>query len=118
MAEDKYRITLTEAQLTYLLSRIEQETQPTLHKYFRVFMAKMHLGAVSAAFTSIGRKSVEERLEEATLSGPERRLLAYTKYQDNPRACSTEEVKFAKTYMYENDLMTPAEEEEFEHDQI
>jgi hypothetical protein len=83
-----------------------------LDAYFKVFITKMEVGTISAAYMGEEKKSIEERLD---LINPEdRREYNYMKYVSNPKFCTEDEIKDAKLYMYLNDMMTDMEEEEFE----
>lgn len=77
----------------------------------KLFVAKMNLGIVNPAFTSAPKATLEERLG---IDPVEKRLLAYEKWKLDPYLCSQHEFALAQTYRYENDLMTPDEEREYE----
>lgn len=119
MSQAKYRLSFTEQEINYLHqlvctdpSSATKDLQDRLHRYFKLMKTKLEIGAVSAAFTSSPKKSLEEKL--GMLDPVEAREAAYLKWQTNPALCTEEEVQKAKTHMYENGLFTESEEEEFE----
>lgn len=122
MTQQKFRPSLTSQQIAYLIALIEMDeaaVTETLRfstlRVLKVFNLKMQIGAVSAAFTSTPRQSVEEQLGMDDLTPEEKREVSYRKWQGNPLLCTEQEVMQAKTYMYENNMMTDAEAEEFEN---
>ena len=120
MSQAQYRLSFTEQEINYLHqlvctdpSSATKDLQDRLHRYFKLMKTKLEIGAVSAAFTSSPKKSLEEKL--GMLDPVEAREAAYLKWQTNPALCTEEEIQKAKTHMYENDMMTAEEEEAFEN---
>lgn len=120
MSQAKYRLSFTEQEINYLHQLVctdpfpaTKDLQDRLHRYFKLMKTKLEIGAVSAAFTSSPKKSLEEKL--GIIDPVEAREAAYLKWQTNPAICTEEEIQKAKTHMYENDMMTAEEEEAFEN---
>lgn len=124
MAAKKYfRPSLTASEISLLVAIVKDsaavqnspEKQGLLIKLLQ-FDFKLQTGAIAPAFTST-RQSLEESLglgEGNAVSQLESRKIAYEKYQKFPELCTPDEISSAKTYAYENDLMTLQEEAEFE----
>ena len=120
MSQAKYRLSFTEQEINYLHqlvctdpSNTTKDLQDRLHRYFKLMKAKLAIGAVSAAFIASPKKSLEEKL--GLIDPITAREAAYLKWQTNPTLCTPDEIQKAKTHMYENDMMTASEEEEFEN---
>lgn len=118
----KYRPSLSAVEIRYILDlcnadqRAETEKLSTsLSSKLRVFSLKMQLGIVSASHTAAPVTTLEERLGLESMTPADRRSAAYSKYKLNPNYCSVEELKLVQTYRYENGLMSPEEESEFEN---
>lgn len=120
MSEPKYRISLAANEIHYLISLCEADkTQPAMsHEVLaklKLFIAKMNLGIVNPAFSiSPVKQTLEEQL--GVVNPSERRAAAYEKWRRTPNLCNKQEVALANTYRYENDLMTPEEEDDYEKD--
>lgn len=117
----KFRPYLTAAQLHYFLSLCENDQrESTFHiraatiKELKLFLTKYELGAVNPAYTATGRISIGERLGLDMTDPKQRREAAYATWSANPNLCSSEEVKLAALYRYENNLMSPDEERIYE----
>jgi hypothetical protein len=60
------------------------------------------------------RKPLETPPVDKQPSAQEQRKLAYDKYRAKPTEVTLEEFALVKQYLYENDMMTRAEEKDFE----
>ena len=121
---NKYRPYLTMQQIKYFIQLAESdqraETEALRLKSLRelkLFVAKSDLGLVNSALTVVGKQSTEEKLgfsEESMETPEQRREKAYQLWRVNPQLCDDNQIQMAKLYMYENDLMSPDEEAEYE----
>jgi hypothetical protein len=116
----KFRLSFTAQQIHYLHALVKsdqsiatQDMKTDLNRYFTVMITKLEVGAVSTAFVSSPKVSVEDKLGFGQ-TPEEKRHAAYLKYQGNHMLCTDEEIRLAKTHMYENGMMTAAEEAAFE----
>ena len=125
MASAKYRSYLTFAQLHYFLQLAEADDRSETEalrlrsiKDLKLFIAKNDLGAVTPSYIATGRPTLASRLgleSDTSVETPEeRRKLAYDLWCRNPMLVSPDELKLVTLYRYENDLMSPAEETEYE----
>jgi len=119
----KYRIALTPQQVAYLISCCKTEGREelldiatTTGRQLELVQAKIQIGVVKPAFESTPPISLEEKLGIEAATPTEKRFAAYRKYQGNPSICTPQEVKLARTYMYENGMMSTQESEEFENE--
>jgi hypothetical protein len=126
MAAAKYRPYLTLQQLHYFLQLAEADQRTETEalrlrsiRELKLFIAKNDLGAVKPAFVSVGRSTLEDRLgldEVSTSSSPEeKRKLSYDLWTKNPLLCNEEQIRQAQLYRYENNLMSPDEESQYEN---
>lgn len=114
----KFRPSFSAAQIHYLHQLVQSDRhqgteslKQELDRYFKVFILKMEVGSISEAFSSTPKLSVEERL-----GLDDTKESAYQLYIGNPKLCTPYQIQQARTYMYENDLMTAAEESAFEEE--
>ena len=121
MADAKYRMTFNAQEIHYLHQLIKSEMRPelqniagSLDRYFKTFLFKLNLGTVAVSHTASQKQSLEDQLGMTDPST--RRAAAFGKFKLNPALCTPDEITLAKTYMYENNLMTEEEEREFEND--
>lgn len=112
----KFRPSFTAAQIHYLHQLVQsdqiqgtEKLRLELDRYFKVFILKMEVGSISEAFSSAPKLSIEERLD----LDPSKEQ-AYILYQSGPKLCTPHQIIQARTYMWENDMMTATEEEAFE----
>lgn len=126
----KFRPAFTKQEIAYLLDLCRKDTREAtatmasnIAARLRIFSLKADLGIVSPAFNSTERQSVEDRLgfdignSDGTSSGDSptaKRLTAFNKWQINAALCTEKELKLAMTHRYDNGLMTPEEENEYE----
>ena len=108
----KFRPSLTVNQITLLHTLCKAHNSPesiAISDILSVFLLKVHTGQIKHEYKV---RSVEQKLgiepEEDT------REVAYNKWMQFPQFCSTQEQLDAKTFMYENDMMTADEEKVFE----
>lgn len=116
--QPKYRISLTLPQINYLISLCEKDTIPDIDliKVFKLLVFKATEGLTNPAFLSVPRVSLETKLELESLTLEEHRLRSYLKWQGNPAACSSQEIREAHMHRYLNDMMTEQEEQEYLED--
>jgi hypothetical protein len=117
----KYRPYFTSLELTEIISALKSQPTPSrvaLIRYLEGFALKISHGIISSAHTL--EPSIAEKLEldqshiDAVNSLQSKRFNAYKKWRDSPEKCSPPEIELVQVYRYENDLMDPKEESEFE----
>lgn len=115
--QTKFRLSLTLQEIQVLvdaLSTIEKTSK--LRAKLEIYIKKAQYGIVSAGYTAAPRLSISDKLEQETLSPQEKREQAYqlyNKFSGDSTFLSPETILLAKTYMFENGMMTDAEEESF-----
>jgi hypothetical protein len=122
LKDSKYRIALSLPQIHYLVALLRTDTREATAKMsdnlasqLKLLAFKAEEGITSPAYTAAEKQSIEQKLG---LDDPsERRERAYAKWQGNPALCSAQEVADAMLYRYESDMMTTAEEQEYERNQ-
>lgn len=123
MPEPTYRPYLTASELTFIIDELKEPEDGVftaqrinLVRKLELFQAKINLGHTEPAYQPA--RTLAEKLEISDSPPPrtlaEIRLEAYRKFCTNPRDCSSKEIEHAQAYRYENDLMSPAEESEYE----
>lgn len=118
MAQAKFRPSLTLQEINYILDAISLE-QTESKQYLResvrgklqIFSLKAKHGLVSAAYSAAPRVDIADALGDSPV---ERREASYQLWKSNPNLCTPEQLQQAATYRYENNLMSPEEEQEFE----
>lgn len=119
----KLRPYLSPQQINYILDLCSQDQrEATFHlrkqitASLQLVTMKLELGLSQGSYTATPRVTVAEKLgfSESDLSPAAKREAAYMTYRENPSLCTQYEIKLARTYMYENGMMTPQEAEEFE----
>jgi hypothetical protein len=109
----KYRpyFTLPQLQEISRVLKTNGSQNLTLIRYVDTFLAKIEFDAVS-------RVRIEDRLgfgvSQAPIDLAAMRLEAYEKWKTNPADTSVREMGRVLMYRYENDLMSPEEEREYE----
>jgi hypothetical protein len=118
MPENKFRPAITEAEIRYLIARCDTESDELLRATaagisarLKVFLVKAQVGLVAPAFSSAGRLTLEQKLG---VEPADTREACYQKWIKYPELCSPKEIAAAELYAYENDLMTPDQEKEYE----
>jgi hypothetical protein len=118
---EKYRPYFTALELTEIITALKSAPTPSrvaLIRYLEGFALKISHGVISSAHTL--EPSMAEKLEldvshtEAINSLQSKRFNAYRKWRDHPAQCTPWEIDQAMVYRYENDLMAPEEESEYE----
>lgn len=117
MAAIKYRPYLTSPELTEIISSLKSTgSNLSLIQYLQSFQDKISVGKIAPQITT--KPTLSDKLE---LSGNmvsvdlvSSRLAAYNKWLSSPSKCSIQELARARMYRYENDLMSEAEEAEYE----
>ena len=120
LKDSKYRIALSLPQIHYLVALLRTDTREATEKMrenltnqLKLLAFKAEEGITSPSYQASERASIEQKLG---LDDPaERRERAYAKWQGNPDMCSAQEIADATLYRYSNDMMTTAEEEEYEN---
>lgn len=117
--EPKYRISLTLPQIRYLVSVAQLDTTEAMQRLrdstistLKLSLTKAELGITAPAFVASEKQSLEEKL--GLIDPASRREIAYKKWSNNPSLCTSQEIADAQLYRYENDMMTPDEENEYE----
>lgn len=119
LKDNKYRIALSLPQIHYLVALMKADDlectaklRENLTNQLKLLAFKAEEGLTSPAYTAAERQSIEQKLG---LDDPaERRERAYAKWQGNPALCTAQEIEDATLYRYSNDMMTTAEEQEYE----
>lgn len=119
--EPKFKMTFTLKQLSHIHNLLtisdslitDMETQVELRLKTRLLLFKANEGITQPAYIPVQKLSTEEAIG---MTADERRYFYYTKYCENPDSCNAEEVEYAKTYMYDNELMSAEEEAAYERD--
>lgn len=119
--EQKFRPSLTLPQLRYLISLLEADSNNTLlaelntatAATLKVLTYKASAGIAAPAYTAAPKETAEQKLGFSPAITKEQ---AYQKSLEYPQLCTASERQQARLYRYENDLMTPEEEEAFENE--
>lgn len=118
--DHKYRMAISLPQIHYLSALLRADTKEetislreALSTQLKLLAFKAEEGITAPAYAASPRASIEEKLGLEDVE--ERRLLAYRKWASNPSLCTAQEIADANTYRYTNDMMTIAEEEEYEN---
>lgn len=118
--QEKYRPSLTAQEIQYIIDRCDSDQRDettgmsvALSSKLQIFALKMKLGLTTSAYVAAPKQSMEEKL--GLEDGPAKRLAAYSKYSKLPSLCTPQEVALAQTYQYENNMMTPEQENEYEN---
>lgn len=112
MTQQKFRPYLSPSQLTYILSLLEKDAKdPELIQSFKLLSFKISSGISTPNYTTKPTKPSKFSPLGLGLESPEElRKIEYDKYlQGLPHNES-----MVTTYRYENNLMTPQEETEYE----
>lgn len=121
MKEPKYRPSLTLPQLKYLLTVLTASNPNQLFldlhnsvlAILRTLEFKASVGIAAPAYTAAPKETAEQKLGFSPAITKEQ---AYQKSLEYPQLCTASERQQARLYRYENDLMTPEEEEAFENE--
>lgn len=115
----KYRPYLTPQELDIIISSLKTtSSNVSLIRYLEDFAHKISRDSIKPNLTL--KPSLEDKLE---LNAPRARTmdslialksLAYQKWLTNPTKCTSSELARVHMYRYENDLMSPEEETEYE----
>lgn len=119
MATTKFRPSLTKIEILYLLELCNEDTNESRSKVKKAIQSKLQLltvkidlGITAPAYSANEKVSLEDRLGFGITKADERKS-AYDLWKSNPTLCTESQIKLAKTYMFENDLMSEEEEKEF-----
>ena len=117
----KYRLTLTEEELTELEKELAKSTNPIMLKIvatIRVQLVKIQNSLVKPAFTANSTSGTRQLIRSSTvsqLSIEELRHAAYKKLcEHGEEALNSTESELAFTYMYFNDLFTEEQKVAYE----
>lgn len=114
----KFRPYLTVSELETIISSLRTNGEnPGLIYYLSGFRDKITVGRMAPQLAT--KPTLTDKLELSSSSVSvqnlsEQRLRAYTKWITSPNLCSIQELARARMYRYENDMMTPEEESEYE----
>lgn len=114
----KFRPYFTADELTEIISCLKSHPSTRrlqLAQYLESFLLKINHGIVSAAHTT--KPSIEQKLGFDPIPAPHHLTgeAAYQKWIINPLSATPKEIEEAQDWRYRNDLMSPAEESEYEN---
>lgn len=119
--QQKFRPAFTKQEIQYIIELCNLDKRPhvtemafTIAARLKIFALKADLHIISPAFNSTPKQSLEEKLGMAFVTPAERRAAAYEKWKHNVALCTDDELRLVGTYMYENGLMTPEQEADYE----
>lgn len=115
----KFRPSLSLEEIQYLIVNLNTASSPvavSVRSKLQLLTAKVNLGLTKPAFITSPKEDIMNQLGESNQTPAQKRESAYIKYHSNPAACTDEEVKLAKTYMYNNNMMTATEREAYEEE--
>jgi hypothetical protein len=115
----KYRPYFTASELLEVIGALKEHPTPSrlaLIRYLEGFSIKITTGVQSPNLTLA--PSLEQKLEFVPRQEQEDESFIYSKWRNHPKICTPRELKTAMDYAYRNDLLTPKEEEEYEHSQL
>jgi hypothetical protein len=117
----KFRPAFSKQEIQYLIDLCNKDKRDgmtemafTIAARLRIFALKADLHIIAPAFTSTERQSLEDKLGMESDSPTEKRLAAFKKWKENPAACTKKELNLSMTYRYENSLLNPDEEKNYE----
>lgn len=116
----KYRPYLTLPEIEEIISSLSRTSQNiALLKYLKQYHNKISLSFISPNLTIAPRKDFIHSLElSPSTSSPidyaSLKKAAYDKWRINAASCSISELQLSSLYRYENDMMSPEEEKEYE----
>jgi hypothetical protein len=113
----KFRPYFTSSELVEVISALkEQNKNKHLIHYLEGFAIKIERGILEPSITL--SPTIENKLELGDTNLGDilkaKKYNSYHKWKLAPNACSPNELAHAKMYRYENDLMSPEEEAEYE----
>ena len=118
--QQKFRPSLTLQEISYLLDVIaldqtesKQYLRESVRSKLQIFSLKAKHGLVSAAYSASPKLDISDALGDS-ISPAEKRRAAFVLFQQNPNLCTPAQYNQAQTFRYENNLMTPEEEESYE----
>ena len=121
-SHQKFRPYLTLQQIKYFIELADSDNRSETEalrlkslRELRLFVAKNDLGLVRPALIIADKKTMAEQLGLATATDPAAtREQAYQLWTMNPQLCTDHQIQLAQLYRYENDLMSPDEEQRYE----
>lgn len=122
-----YRPSITAEELNYLVELLENPAltlAPSwavgklVYNKLKLLAHKIALEAVSPAYTTTANDSLADRLDAVELTPVQKREAAYIKYTNSPELCTKDEITLARTYMYERNMLTNLEREEYEDEYL
>jgi len=119
--EAKFRPSLSESEITEILDMLDQtQGNESLKRKLRIFLKKAECGITQPGFVAQTSKlSIAEKLElsisnsETPAQKREAAYLLYQRFMGNAAVLGEDIIKLARTYMFENDMLSPEEETEF-----
>ena len=117
----KFRPAFTKQEIMYLIDLLNRDKRDsvvemafTIASRLKIFALKADLGIVAPAFTATEKQSLAEKLGMESESPASKRLAAYNKWKEVPSACTDKELELCMTYRYENGLLNPEQEHDYE----
>jgi hypothetical protein len=118
----KYRPYLTSSELSEIIRCVKTSSHnKVLISYLESFSLKINHGVISPQIStlptvaeSLGLDSPSSSSNEFLVSEPRSKLGCFLRWKIQPHLLSPDELSKAHLYRYENDLMTPEEETEYE----
>ena len=113
----KYRPYLTPEELEHIISALKtNSSNVSLIRYLEDFTFRIDRESIKPNLTLA--PTMEEKLDLGSKMGQpslhQLKVVAYTKWLINPSKCNSLEIARVLMYRYENDLMSPEEETEYE----
>jgi hypothetical protein len=119
MSTAKFRPSMSLAEINYILSLAELDDRETtqnirraVQNKFKIFTTKISLKMTRPGYIAEPRERTEDILDD----GADKRARLFRLWQEDPSLVTESQMKQIQLYRYENDLMTPEEEEEFENE--
>ena len=121
-SHQKFRPYLTLQQIKYFIELADSDNRSETEalrlkslRELRLFVAKNDLGLVRPALVTVDKKTIADQLGLSTATDPTTaREQAYQLWTMNPQLCTEHQIHLAQLYRYENDLMSPDEEQRYE----
>ena len=116
----KFRPSLTAGQIEHIIHILSTAgensplNQSTL-RALRMFSLKAQHGIVSPSHLALGRESLESSLGFTTSTEPVTTVeLLYRVWQSHPTTLTPTQLQQVQSYRYQNNLMSPEEEQEYD----
>lgn len=115
----KFRPSLTAGQIEHIIHILSTagENSPlnqSCLKSLRMFSLKAQHGIVSPSHLALGRESLESSLGFTTSEPVTTVELLYKVWQSHPTTLTSAQLQQVQSYRYQNNLMSPEEEQEYD----